>query len=329
MLKENALLGLMLKRWRKFWSSVKEHRMHVWLREMQAWIWTILLSRRAEPKKTGSHEDGTELVRESLCFFGQMKYKCMLYLYVILCAFGSMSKKMKKYTVFKDVVGDQYLSFFATLLDCKVERKFNRVISFKGSRLEPSMTSEPCESNPSCYIELELSSKDDTEFRLLLKTATVLVDGMTEKFSKVPKELTNKLLGITMMTTSIVYKDEFVVVCLSHCSDKESKRFLGLYVQRFSWTEMEPAMKFFDKYSVSTGWDHDLVKDFQNVKELKEVYWGWLSAKHPEENFWDVLRDSLEDGNPTLCRICNKLILIDMGHTQSSSCTIAPSMAPT
>ncbi len=86
MLKENELLGLMLKRWKKFWSSVKEHRMHVWLREMQAWIWTILLSRRAEPKKTGSQDDGTELVRESLCFLfcccDQKQYKRVCHLLI-------------------------------------------------------------------------------------------------------------------------------------------------------------------------------------------------------------------------------------------------------
>lgn len=43
--------------------------MQVSLRDKHACIWTIFLSSSAEPEKTCSHDDGTELVRDSLFFF--------------------------------------------------------------------------------------------------------------------------------------------------------------------------------------------------------------------------------------------------------------------
>jgi hypothetical protein len=49
--------------------------MQVSLRDKHACIWTIFLSSSAEPEKTCSHDDGTELVRDSLFFF--LFFKCI------------------------------------------------------------------------------------------------------------------------------------------------------------------------------------------------------------------------------------------------------------
>ena len=196
--------------------------------------------------------------------------------------------------IFDKVVGINVKKVFESFLKHTFDDDSKYVITITESNRKGIFYKEASEGNHICHIKIKLPFQDDKDFQELVKAAHDYVNDKTSDYSNIPIILSKANSTSKAIFKCLLYNNEFVVVCLLYCND-ESDKFVGIYVQRFSFHETKPCQEFFKKYSKSSGWKHDIID-----------YFGKLRATRPvHEEFWDW-DFSTEN---TECRICKKPIL--------------------